>query len=189
MGNMVESIRVWSKQHRSVYDTLMETGRYVAKRDFVHLDLEEHAPLVLEAYDWLVRHSPGAAQKPPDAELPVWLSYEGEATMMQSENTVIFELCIEKDRITPLNIAKWGAILNFSYIPLDGADEKAHRAEMAALGLSDAKACMSQFYPQVKAKIVQSWDRLFDENVKMGNELCYGLVWELKREWIRSVQR
>ena len=99
---------VWSKQHSSAAETLMECGRYAAKREFIVKDLEEHAGLVLEAYDWYVDK---AAQKynnkPGDAEYPVWCSFSRQGTMLLSENTVILELEIDSSLIMPVSISKW----------------------------------------------------------------------------------
>ena len=57
-------MRVWTRQHKSVLDELNAHGRYAAGRGGVYLDLGEHAPLVLEAYDWLSAHHPLRAQRP-----------------------------------------------------------------------------------------------------------------------------
>ena len=61
-------MRFWTKQHPMVLKTLLETGRYTAGRKNLFADLQEHAPLMLEAYDWLSAHHPGLAAKPPEAE-------------------------------------------------------------------------------------------------------------------------
>ena len=37
--------------------------------------------------------------------------------MLPSPGAVILELTLEPDRITSVNIEKWGSILNYSYIP------------------------------------------------------------------------
>ena len=55
--------------------------------------------------------------------------------------------------------------------------------------VSDSKAYMSQFYPEIKREIIKSWDRLFDARVDMGNPDCYGNIWEIKKEWITDVLR
>lgn len=54
------TVRVWTKQHENVLRELETKGRYVARREYILADLGEHAPLVLEAYDWLVKHTPAA---------------------------------------------------------------------------------------------------------------------------------
>ena len=183
----MSTITVWTKQHASVLETLEKTGRYAAKRDFVALDLGEHAPLVLEAYDWLVAHHPDAARRPADAGVPVWVSFEREATMLPGEGSDILELSVDPGLITPVNISKWGAILNYSYIPRDAADAARHRALLEAYGVSDVKAVMTQFYPQIRREIVESWSRLFDPAVSLGSDACYGLLWEVRLEWLRGV--
>lgn len=178
---------MWTKQHKNVLALLRRDGRYTAKKEYIQMDLQEQAPLVLETYDWLVKHVPGAETRPQDAEYPVWLSYTGEATMLPGKDSVILKLSVDEDLITPLNIIKWGKILNYSYIPENDADASAHMAMLEAYGVSDTKAYMSQFYPQIKREIINSWDRLFDENILLGNDLKYGIVWELREEWIETV--
>ena len=64
------------------------------------MDLKEQDPVVLEAYDWLVKHGPDRANKPADVEYPVWVSFTNEGTMMNSENTVILELSLDPAIIT-----------------------------------------------------------------------------------------
>lgn len=185
MGN----IRVWTKQHGSVLDELEATGRYTVRREYVEMDLQEHAPLVLEVYDWLARHGPDAANRPADVELPVWVSYACETAMRLSGGTVLLELELPAERVTPVNIAKWGAILNYSYLPADDADARRHRALLEQYGVSDAKAYMTQFYPELRREIVESWERLFDEGVRLGSDACYGNLWEIRKEWVKQITR
>lgn len=183
----MEPIKVWTKQHANVLKELKEKGRYIAKREYIKMDMGEHAGLVLEAYDWLVKHGPKRAYRPEDVQYPVWVSYTSEAVMLPSPNSVILELTIDPEIITDVNIEKWGCILNYSYIPKDEADRKEHIERMESYGVSDAKACMTQFYPQLKREIVASWDRLFDEEVCLGNDSKYGNIWEIREEWVTNV--
>ena len=167
----MSKIKVWTRQHKSVLDKVMNEGRYIAKKDYIYMDLQEHANLVLEVYDWLVKNGPDAKNRPADVTYPVWLSFDEEATMLSGNEGVVFELTIDEEMITPINIAKWGAILNYSYIPADEADKKRHHELLEMYGVDDVKAFMTQFYPAIKKEIVASWDRLFDDNVKLGNDL------------------
>ena len=182
----MDEITVWTKQHISVLDTLERTGRYTAKRAYVGLDLQECAPLVQEVYDWLAARLPG---RPADAEYPVWVSYTSEAAMLPSPGTAILELRLPRERITSINIEKWGAMLNYSYIPQDPQDARRHRQLLEDYGVSDAKAYLTQFYPQIKREITASWDRLFDETIILGSEAAYGTIWEVRKEWIRCAVR
>lgn len=182
-------IKVWTKQNEKVLDELRQTGRYTTKQEFIVKDLEEHAELVLETYRWLTRHSPDYPNKPEDVEFPVWVSFQENATMMPSEGTVILELLVEESLITKVNIAKWGAILNYGYIPADKEDDRRHRELLKDYGISDTKAYMSQFYPEIKREIQESWIRLFDPGIHMGNDSCYGNLWEVRKEWIMKIIR
>lgn len=186
---MGEKIKVWTKQHGDVVKELEKTGRHIAGREYIFNDLGEHAPLVLEVYDWLTRNSPGAAQRPADVKYPVWVSAARDATMLPDKGTVILELLIDSDLITPVNIEKWGAILNYSYIPANARDAERHRKLLKEYGVSDAKAYMSQFYPVIKREIIDSWSRLFDTDIVMGNDKAYGNIWEVKREWVTQIIR
>ena len=185
----MESIRVWTKQHASVAEELERTGVYRAKGRYISLDLEEHAPLVLEVYDWLVAHTPAAARRPEGAEYPVWVSFLQEGTMLPGDGAVILELELDPAAITPINVAKWGAMLNYSYLPLDGEDARRHRKLLADYGTSDAKAFMTPFYPQIKREILASWPRLFDSRVQLGGGLEYGTIWEIQRPWVKQILR
>lgn len=183
----METITMWTKQHKSVLETLNKEGRYTAKRKFIMMDLEEHAHLVFEVYDWLVKHMPGGGPRPEDAEYPVWASYSGEAVMLPDDRSVILEFAVDPAIVTPLNIIKWGMILNYSYIPDGEEDASRHRELLNAYRVSDSQAFMSQFYPQIKREIIESWDRLFDDRILFGNDYQYGIMWELRKEWITKV--
>ena len=107
--------------------------------------------------------------------------------MLSGDEGVVFELTLDEEQITDVNIAKWGTILNYSYIPLNEEDKKRHRELLDAYRTDDVKAFMTQFYPQIKKEIVESWSRLFDDSVKVGNDLKYGLIWEIRKEWVTKV--
>lgn len=188
-GVYMAKLTVWTRQHRDVWKALEETGRHIAKREYINMDLQEHSNLVLEVYDWLAKNGPDSANRPADVSYPVWISLVDEATMIPGENEVVLELSIEEEQVTKVNIAKWGAILNYSYIPLDDTDAKRHRGLLEAYGTNDAKAFMTPFYPEIKREIMASWKRLFDDSIQLGNDLCYGNIWEIKREWVTKVRK
>ena len=183
----MEAIRVWTKQHKAVLETLERTGRYTAKKTYVELENGDCAPIVLEAYDWLVGHAPGREGRPPDAEYPVWVSFSRDLAMLPQENSVLLELCVDRGLVTPVHVAKWGTILNYSYIPRDDQDACRHRTLLNSYRVSDTQAYMSRFYPEIKREIVASWDRLFDDSIQMNSDLRYGILWEVQRQWVTQV--
>ena len=180
-------VRVWTKQHESVMETILKTGRYTAKRQYISMDLKECADVVLEVYDWLVKNCPSGADRPADAEMPVWVSLQKNTAMLPSPGTALLELEVEEELLIPLNISKWGTMLNYSYIPLDEADKMRHHELLETLGISDFKAYTTPFYPMVKREITASWPRLFDRSILIDKDAKeYGLLWEIKKEWIRD---
>lgn len=178
-------ITVYTRQDARILESLRRTGRHAAQRGPVMEN--EDSLLQRPAYDWLVAHHPDRGNRPPDADYPVWVSLSADAALLPDKGFVIMELSVDEKLITKVNIAKWGAINNCSYIPKDSADAAAHRKKMEAMGVSDVKACTTRFYPELKQEIEESWLRLFDETVKLGNDLAYGLLWEIRWEWVTKV--
>lgn len=179
-------ISVWTKQHEIVLSRLEQTGRYTARKESILKN--EDSQLLKPSYDWLARHMP-QENRPADADYPIWLSLHAENTMLLSPSTVILELELDEALLTKINVAKWGTINNFSYIPANEEDFRRHNELLNSYGVSDTKACMSQFYPVLKREIEDSWDRLFDDAIQVGSAFCYGLIWEVKREWIQKILR
>jgi hypothetical protein len=46
---------------------------------------------------------------------------------------------------------------------------------------------MSQFWPVIRSKVIRSWDRLFEHKAEPGDPGTYGLIWEVKSEWIQRI--
>ena len=46
---------------------------------------------------------------------------------------------------------------------------------------------MSQFYPQIKREIIDSWSRLFDDSIHINSDQKYGTIWEIRKEWITDI--
>lgn len=186
---MVNAVRVWTKQHENMLKELLDTGRYTAKKQYAAGDLTDQAYLMLEAYDWLVKNGPQSDKRPEDVAYPVWLSFSRRTAMLMEKNMVILELEVDPSRLTFINIEKWTSILNYSYIPANQADMNRHRELLNAYGVSDVKAYMTQFYPEIKREIRESWIRLFVEGIPENLEAYYGNIWEVRKEWLVQVIR
>lgn len=182
----METIRVWTKQHISVWETLQRDGVYHARAEGIFRNEDAH--LMMDSYRWLAANLPNASRKPAGAEYPIWLSFSRAGTMLPTPDTVLLELEVDADLVTNVNIAKWGTILNCSYIPADAQDKKRHSQLLRDWGTSDEKACMTQFYPQIKREIQASWARLFDNSIQLGSPESYGTIWEVRKEWVRSAE-
>ena len=178
-------ITVWTKQNRAVLDQLESNGRFIADERFIRRELEDTADIMLFIYSWLADHMP-AADRTADARFPVWVSYEKEATMSPEPGYAVLELRVPAELVTRLDIAKWTRITNYSYIPADEEDEAEHNRYLNCLGTDNARAVMTRFYPELRQKIISSWDRLFDDSIVLGSTSAYGLMWEVRKEWIQN---
>ena len=180
-------ITVWTKQNAAVLDQLRENGRFIADERFIRRELEETTDIMLYAYRWLADHIPTAAERPEDTSYPVWVSFDRDATMIPEPGYVILELSLDTSLIVAIDILKWTKITNYSYIPADEEDEKAHNRLLAGTGTDNARAVMTAFYPEIRSKIIKSWERLFDPPASPGDQGTYGLIWEVRSEWIKRM--
>ncbi|MBQ6440625.1 MAG: DUF3841 domain-containing protein [Mogibacterium sp.] len=179
-------ITVWTKQNKAVLNQLNAKGRFIADESFIRRELEDTADIMLFIYRWLADNMP-AADRPDDVLFPVWVSFEKEATMFPEPGYAVLELRVDSDKVTKLDIAKWTRITNYAYIPADKADEAEHKRILEQYGTDNASAVMTQFWPELKRKIIDSWSRLFDDSIVLGSTNAYGLMWEVRKEWIRTV--
>ena len=71
-----------------------------------------------------------------------------------------------------------------------------HAAEGALLSMRDIRAHWlimmplghGMQYPQLRQKILKSWERLFDGG-KPTDPGRYALLWEVRKEWLKKVHR
>lgn len=185
----MRKITVWTKQNETVADILEKEGRYTAKRQFVERYADDFDNIVVQCYDWLSKNLP-QKDRPQDADYPVWVTDEKDAVMMKTPGSVILELEIDEDILTKIDIEKWTAILNYSYIPLNALDRARHIDELKQYGTNDIDAFRTPFYPKIKREIEKSWLRLFDDGVSISEKGgYYGNIWEIKREWTKKIIR
>lgn len=182
-------MRVWTRQHVKVLEKINSDRRYVATPDIISLDMPEHKGIMMEVYSWLANNMPNRNIKPKDAVLPVWVTLQNETAYLPAPDTNLLELEVDEKLLCYVNISKWGTILNYSYIAKDSKDDEEHTKLLRKYGTSDTVAYMSNFYPQIKSEIRKSWARLFDDNILInGNKDKYGLLWEIKKEWVVDVR-
>ncbi|MBU5583800.1 DUF3841 domain-containing protein, partial [Enterococcus sp. S181_ASV_20] len=74
------------------------------------------------------------------------------------------------------------------YIPKDLEDQREHTRLLEKYGIDDITAFMTLFYPNIKRKIEQSHERLFDDSSVLG-EMKVGTIWEIRKEWITQITR
>ncbi|AHM56577.1 hypothetical protein EAL2_c12820 [Peptoclostridium acidaminophilum DSM 3953] len=181
------NIKLWTAQSKIVVDTIESKGIYHVKREFILNKYREISKLFLEPYDWFVGRASKIITPPPGAEYAIWMYANPGMISNYGPGDYIIEAEVPRDNVLMLDEGKWLRILNLSYIPLDSKDEERFKNSIREYGLThDSQAYTSNFYPALKREITRSWDRLFDDSIKL-SEFRMGALWELKREWIKEI--
>lgn len=179
-GNQVT---VWSGQKQVVMDTLKRTGRYVSKREYVEQKYQDTAWCFKQAYQFLVEKGRERVPMPEGAEYPIWV-YGQKHHIFPDYDMTCLKLEVPESELLLFDTRKWNKILNLDYLNLDQNDEMEFGQWLKQRGISQCLDIFrTPYYPIEKKKIIESWNRLFDDNIK---DAAYvqGMVWEIKREWI-----
>ena len=185
---MSGNVTVWTKQHENILIDLETKGRYIAKKEYIENKMEEHAAIYLGVYNWYYGAASKLVQPPEDVKYPIWVSLTEESKIEISPGNVGLEIEIPKENLITMDIDKWGKIVNYMYIPANLGDMDEHEAMLARYNIDDCKAYMTPFYPNIKQKIIKSWNRLFDESIILST-FRVGTVWEIRKEWVISVAK
>ena len=180
---------LWTNQNIAVLEQLERDGRFVARESFMRRSMEDVSEAMLFIYRWLARHMPTQAVRPQDARFPVWTAFSKGAVMKPGKGSATLELSVEEKYLCRIGITDWTSILNYAYLPEDEADRESHYRLLGTYGTDDAEAVMTPFYPQLKQGIMKSWERAFDNAERLPADRTYGLLWEVRKEWIRNIYR
>lgn len=150
--------------------------------------MEDHSGLYFNSYNWFRNRAKEIVPVPDDVEFPIWVSVTEESKVPNSEGNVLLEIEVDEDLLITMDLDKWGYIVNYMYIPKDAEDEENHAKILNSYGIDDTRAYMSNFYPNIKNKIVKSWERLFDDSIIL-SDARVGTLWEIKKEWITKISK
>ena len=181
--------RVWTRQHKSVLDKILNKGIYRVKERYIRKKLDTCADIYLDVYKWL-RNEAGKRMEISDkAKYPVWLTVEEELKLPMAEGFVFFELEIPTDKIMFFDMLKWDYIVNYLYLPKSKADRKRFEDKLDKYNISvESDIYLESFYPMLKQEMVSSWQRLFNKDIKLSDKEV-GISWEIKKEWIVDYEK
>ena len=124
--------------------------------------------------------------RPDGVEFPVWVPLSRESMLQLVEGSVVLTLRVPEEALLITDAERWGYRVNQWYIPLDQEDERRHNSELERYGIASESAIIDSdkgnFYPLLRRKIVDSWERLFTCPPRCG-DMAQGTLWELRREW------
>lgn len=182
-------MKVWTKQHKNILDTLEQNGRHIAKREHIVGKMENISKFYLDVYNWYVRGASKFVQKPEDVEYPIWVSLTPESALSNDPDTIVLELELDSSKVLELDFDQWGYIVNYMYIAEGPEDECEHQKLLDKYGINDPQAYMTNYYPAIKKKIIKSWDRIFQSSNLEEKTIRVGTIWEIKKEWIKKIIR
>ena len=182
----MDKITVWTRQSEKILQDIEQDSRYIVKREFIEEKMENHAGLYFDVYHWYAQKAQRIVPKPDDVLFPVWVSVTESSKLGVTEGNVFLELEVDRNDLIILNQEKWGYVVNYMYIPQDDEDEAKHEALLAKYQTHDTAAYLSGFYPVIKSKIIKSWERLFENDPVINDEMM-GTLWEIRKEWIKNI--
>lgn len=186
---MTGKIRLWTKQHIGVLDTLERQGRHITRKEYIVAKMEDISKFYLDVYHWYAGAASKIVPKPSDVQYPIWVSLAPDSTLDNDEQTVVLEIEVESSQVIEVDYDKWGYIVNYMYLPSSPEDERVHQELLDRYGIDDPQAYMTNFYPAIKKKIIKSWDRLFDYDRTEKNMVRMGTIWEIRQEWVKNIIR
>lgn len=190
MGDKDNTVMLYSSQSEVVVSILERDGICFSKQQYVVKKYEESAPIFVAAYSWFAMEAEKYLPKPEGAEYPYW-AFRDLYSIEQSTNGRILQLCIPADEAIFFDMYDWNKILCLQYIGETKADEARFSQMLADYGIrNESDVILTNFYPDMKRQVQDSWKRLFrhHEKIKSGNTDGVGSVqaglWQLKKEWI-----
>lgn len=193
-----DTLIMYTSQTKPVLDAIRRDGISYVKLEYINQKYQDTAWIFQEAYRFFSRYAAQALKRPVQAESPVWLFHDPKWAK-PDQNSSQLKLEIPLDEVILFDLRKWNRILNLELIGT-GEEEYEFAEELRKWGVkasSDVFSCA--FYPMLKSKIKNSWEKLFEDSEdillelkegnfhKFGNEntdYIQGAVWNLKQEWI-----
>lgn len=179
-------IRLYSAQTDAVTEEIARRGFCHCRAEYIAKKYGADAPAFMQAYAWLAQSAEKIIKKPDGAELMYW-AFTDEKLVTNSDNLLTLDVPI--DCALLFDMRKWNRILQLNYIGSDAADEARFNKDLAMRGVTAYTAMTTSFYPDIKQRIISSWDRLLADRsaILSGTAevpFVQAALWEIRREWI-----
>lgn len=194
MGNeyhqIEHTIRLYTAQMPPVLEAIRRDGFCTSRASYVQKKYEESAGSFLEVYQWFAKEAAKTVPLPDGAELPYWAFEDIYNVEASDQDDHVLTLDVPKDQVILFDMFDWTKLMRFEYLGETPQEEKAFKEELRECGLREYDVMMSRFYPEWKARILASWERLFRHHEALlrgdhtGVHSVQAALWKIEKEWI-----
>lgn len=185
-------ITIWTRQDIRSLEDLRANGVYRVKRQYIEEQYGDIAEHYIKLYRWFTETASKIVPKPDGVCFPIWCSISYENMLRPIENTVCYELEVEKSQVIYFDGSKWDFVLNHRYLPKDENDDREYLEEMKKKGFKDIdiysfiEGKYSYLYPLEKKRVMDSWFRIFEIN-NWNIFTIQANIWEIRPEMIKNI--
>lgn len=190
MGTKHSTVTLYASQTEVVLKTLERDGVCFSKREYVVKKYQESAPVFLAAYDWFVAQAQKHMPRPEGAEFPYW-AYQDFYSVDRSADGRVLQLSVPANEAIFFDMYDWIKVLRHQYIGESQLEEKRFKQKLDDYGVRrESDVLLTNFYPDLKNEVHESWQRLFRHNERIrageahGAKSVQAALWQLKKEWI-----
>ena len=182
-------LTLWTSQTKPVLDALERDGVCYNKECYIRRKYGEVADVFLTAYRAYYRNASELLPPPPEAESAYW-AFADPRDMFLGDDQTALKLEVPADQVILFDVFDWNRILQFRYLGETEEENRAFERELERRGITGYDVLHSNFYPDLRARILGSWKRLLRHHEALlsgdrtGVRAVQAGLWQLRREWI-----
>ena len=191
MARQQGTVRLYTSQAAPVCKVIRQDGVCFSKAEYVQRKYGESAPVFLTAYRWYAREAAHIVPPPEGAELPYW-AFTDPHSVAQNDGGCTLTLDVPICETVFFDMYDWYRVLQMKYMGENEKDERDFLRELSLCGLRESDVMLTAFYPELKQKIMGSWQKLFRHHnrIAAGDFSCARAVqaglWRIDRRWIAA---
>ncbi len=183
------TIKLYTAQTDIVLRIIEKDKVCYSKKEFVRQKYLESSNIFITAYSWFVKEAEKIVKKPEKAEYPYW-AFKDLYNVDDSAGGNILTLKVPLEEAIFFDLFDWNKIICMKYIGVCEEDEKEFKENIKKLGLKETDIMLTNFNPELKMQIMESWKFLFmhHKNIKIVNidkiVKVQVVLWLIKKECI-----
>ncbi len=191
--DIIETAILWTRQDKRMLEDLNNKGRFIMSAAHIEEKQMDIADYYIKLYKWFSEKANNFVPRPPDANYPIWCSISEAYMLRKTDDTVVLKLEVPRNQVIFFHGGKWDMVLNHMYVPKSEQDDIAFKHELKNRGINNSFSLIegrnANFYPDIKRKIIASWDRVFE--IENWNDIftVQANLWEIKKEWILGIEQ